>query len=317
MTHPKHSNSSLRYSIARLKPLINVKVWGSVGIMALVGFLLWQYHRHPEWVGDNQLPGSSIEGKFEGEVGNNLDIGVTLQDLEQNRLNNSEGVPLPPSQLNDDFLQSPSESLQGNQISSNNDLIFPSSGDKDNPQLNPQPNPSVKFEPLMPNVKNLDSLFPPLKPDKNAGKPIQIPDYSEQSKQRPQNSVLQNAIEEVFSQESPSVEPPAQPSRENKQPSPNTNRSPQPNFPTSGRNNPYSGRPQTPPNNPYTYSPTQPYNQPYGNGRPPAPIPAYPPSPQSGNPYNNGNPNFNYSNPSNQNQPAPNYGIQPPQVDGF
>ena len=98
MTHPKHSNSSFRYLIAGLKPLASVKVWGSVGIMALVAMVLWQYSLHPEWLGNDQGTASSIDGEFEGEVGNNVDIGVTIQDLEENRLDSSS-IPVAPPEL--------------------------------------------------------------------------------------------------------------------------------------------------------------------------------------------------------------------------
>ena len=332
MTHRKPSNPSFRYSIARLKPLANVKVWGSLGIMALLALVFWQYYHHPEWVGSDQLPGSTIDGEVEGEVGNSVDIGVTVQDLEQNRLN-SGGVPVTPSQPEtiNSPLEQPFNTSPGNQPTLNNNQdnpLFPPSADGNNGELDQQPTPSIKFQPLMPNVKNLGSLFPPLKPSKNSSKPIKIPDSVQDSKQPPQNNALQNALDEVLPQESPSLNPSPPSSQDNKQPSPNTNRFPQPNYPTpptSGRNNPYPNQPYTPPNNPsqpfnnnpYTYTSPQPYSQPYGNGTAPPPVPAYPPSPQLPNTYGNANPNPNSPTQTNQNQTTPNYGIQPPQVNQY
>lgn len=306
MTHPKHSNSSFRYLIARLKPLASVKLWGSLGIMALVAVALWQYSLHPEWLGNDPGTASSIDGEFEGEVGNNVDIGVTVQDLEQNRLN-SQGVPVvPPEVENNPFL---SPSVDGN-----------------NPELQQEQRPPIKFEPLMPNVKNLDSLFPPLQPSKNRNKPIEIPDDVENIGEYTENTALKNALEEVFSEDLPEVNPSNTSPKNNQQPNNlNPNPSSQPNSqtaPNTVRNTPYFNQPYTQPknspqpfNNPYTYGTPQPYSQPYGNGTAPAPVPVSPPSAQSPNNYPTLNSNPNYPSAANQNQTTPNYGIQPPQVD--
>ncbi len=314
MTHPKLTNSTFRYLIAGLKPLANIKVWGSIGIMGLVAFVLWQYSRHPEWVGNNQPPSGLREGEFEAEVGNNVDIGVTIQDLEANRLN-SPGL----SQSSDpNFLGQPLPSAQGENPISNNNPNNPSpspSSDGNNPNLN-QPSPSIKFQPLMPNVKDLGSLFPSLTPPKNSAKPIKLPDSAFDQTQTPQTTALEDAIKDVFSSESPSD---LDLSPQNSQPP--AVRSTQPNYPTTvtpPQNNPYLTQPNfptQPSNNPYTYSSPQPYSQPYGNGRSPAPIPTSPPSSQFPNAY--GNSNANGSTQNNQPQPQPNYGIQPPQVDAY
>ncbi len=303
MTHPKPSNSSFRYLIAGLKPLANVKVWGSVTIMALVAVVFWQYYHHPEWLGSDQLPTSTIDGEVEAEIGNSVDIGVTIQDLEENRLN-SQGFSPVPSQLKNGFVDQP---------------FNPSKEDKSISKNNPK-NSSIKFEPLMPNVKNLGSLFPPLTPSKNADQPIQIPDTLREKGQKTQDSALENALEDVFSQESPSINPPNLSSQYNNRPSANTNRSQQsdyPTAPTQGRNNPYSTQPYTQPNYPYSYTSPQPYSRPYGNGTAPAPVRTYAPSTQVPNTYGNSNLNPNYSTPTNQNQPTYNYGMQPPQVNQY
>ncbi|MDJ0730625.1 MAG: hypothetical protein QNJ33_11605 [Crocosphaera sp.] len=325
MTHSKPSNSSFRYLLARLKPLANVKVWGSLGIMALVAFVFWQYYHHPEWVGGEQVPASSVGGEFEGEVGNSVDIGVTVQDLEQNRLN-SQGFPLVPSQLeNSSVGQSAKRSQRKRRDNKNNPFLSPST-DGNNLEFN-QPSPSIKFEPLMPNVKNLDSLFPSLTPSKNAGKPIKLPDSLQDTGRTPQGNALENALEEVFSQDLPSTNPSNLSPQNNNRPFPNSNRSRQPNYPTpatSGRSNPNSiqtytqpNNPTQPFNNPHTYTSPQPYSKPYGDGRASAPVPAYPPSPQLPNTYRTTNPNPNYPTPANQTPPTYNYGIQPPQVDEY
>ncbi len=321
MTHPKPSNSSFRYLIAGLKPLANVKVWGSVTIMALIAVVFWQYYHHPEWLGSDQLPTSTIDGEVEAEIGNSVDIGVTVQDLEQNRLN-SQGFSQAPSQLKNSFVDQPFNPSQGKKRSSennlNNSLLFPS-GDGDNSEFN-QPKSSIKFEPLMPNVKNLGSLFPPLAPSKNADKPIEIPDTLREKGQQTQNSALENALEDVFSQESPSLNPPNLSSQDNNRPSLNTNRSQQsdyPTLPTQGRNNPDYTQPYTQPNYPYSYTSPQPYSRPYGNGTAPAPVRVAPSSNQVPNAYGNSNLNPNYSTPANQNQPTYNYGMQPPQVNQY
>ncbi|ACB53304.1 hypothetical protein cce_3956 [Crocosphaera subtropica ATCC 51142] len=303
MTYPKPSNSSFRYSIARLKPLANVKVWGSVGIMGLVILVLWQYSRHPEWLGNDQTT-APITGEFEGEIGNNVDIGVNVQDLEETRLNESELSPQ-GSELQRNPLDQPFPSAQGEQP------IFDNNGnnaDGNNPNLN-QSNPSIDFQPLMPNVKNLDSLFPPLTPSKDSGKPIKLPDSQIDQGRIPQENALKNAMEEVFSENSSSINPSNLSPQENRQ---STNKPTRPNYPisvTQPRNNSASTQ------NPYTYSSPQPYSQPYGDGRAPAPIPTYPSSTQFPNSYNNGN--SNYPTQNNQRPRQPNYGIQPPQVDEY
>lgn len=303
MTYPKPSNSSFRYLLAGLKPLANVKVWGSVAIMALVAFVFWQYYQHPEWLGSDQLP-SVGDSEVEAEIGNSVDIGVTVQDLEQNRLRSQEPLQNPNNPI-----------LRNNPESS----LLPPSADGDNTELN-QPNASIKFEPLMPNVKNLGSLFPPLTPSDNADKPIEIPDTLQNKGKSPQNNALENALEDVFSQESPSNLP-----ENNNRPATNRNPVPQSTYPTTippRPNNPYPTQPYTQPytqsNPPYNYTPPQPYSRPYGNGVAPAPVPAYPPSNQlPNNTYGNINPNPNYANPGNRNRPTPNYGMQPPQVNQY
>lgn len=313
MTHPKHSNSSFRYLIAGLKPLASVKVWGSVGIMALVAMVLWQYSLHPEWLGNDQGTASSIDGEFEGEVGNNVDIGVTIQDLEENRLDSSSIPVAPPELQNNPLDQLTPDTNQSNPFLS-------PSVDGNNPEMKQKQAPSIKFEPLMPSVKNLGSLFPPLQPSKNRSKPIEIPDDLENVEISPENPALENALQEVFSQDLPKVNPSNISPKNNQQPSPNRNRPAQPNYqtsPASGRNNPYFNQPQTQPNNSYPYTSPQPYSQPYGNGSAPAPVPAYPPSVQSPNTYPTVNSNPNFPNTPNQNQPTENYGIQPPQVDQY
>lgn len=317
MTHPKPSNSSFRYLIAGLKPLANVKVWGSVGIMALVAFVFWQYYHHPEWVGSDQLPNEAIDEELEAEVGNSVDIGVTVQDLQQNRLN-SQGLPVTPSPLENGFVDQPfNPSPEDIENNPNSPLLSPTA-DGENKDLN-QPNSSIKFQPLMPNVKNLGSLFPPLTPSKNADQPVEIPETLQDKGKPTQDSALENALEDVFSQESPSINPSNPPQNSNR-PSANTNRSPQSNYPTTatqGTNNPYPNQPYTQPNYPYNYSSPQPHSRPYGNGVAPAPVPAYPSSNQVPNTYGNTNPNPNYSSPANQNQPTYNYGMQPPQIDQY
>ncbi len=321
MTHPKPSNSSFRYLIAGFKPLANIKVWGSVGIMALVALVLWQYYQHPERLGSDQLLNSTTDGEVEAEIGNSVDIGVTIQDLERNRLNSQE-VPGTPSPL-----QPFNTSQEGINNNPNPSLLSPS-GDGDNKALD-QPSASIKFQPLMPNVKNLGSLFPPLNPSKTADKPIKIPDTLQDRGQKTQNSALENALEEVFPQEPPSINPSNQPSpsQNNNRPlsnPPRTNSLPQSNYPTTatqGRNNPYPTQPYTQPNSPYNYRSPQPYSRPYGSGTAPAPVPAYPsPNQLPNNPnnsYGNTNPNPNYSTPPNQNQPTYNYGMQPPQINQY
>ncbi|WP_107666602.1 hypothetical protein [Cyanothece sp. BG0011] len=314
MTYPKPSNSSFRYLIAGLKPLASVKVWGSVAIMALVALVLWQYSRHPEWLGSG-MPNSQIEGEFEGEVGNNVDIGVTVQDLQENRLN-SEGFPPQPSQLPIDAAEQPfNPSPEQQPILGNtpNNSVLPPSADGNNSDLN-QPNPPIEFQPLMPNVKNLGSLFPPLTPSKDAAKPIQLPDSALDRSQTPQENPLKDAINDVFSQESAVITPSPQ---ENKQPSSSRTRPTRANYPTSATPSRSNMTPNQPYNNPYTYSSPQPYNQPYGSGRGPDPIPTAPSSSQFPNAYGNGNFNVNNSGATNQTPPQPTYGIQAPQVNEY
>ncbi len=305
MTHPKPSKSSFRYLIAGLKPLASVKLWGSVAIVGLVSVVLWQYSRHPEWLG-NDTATSPIEGEFEGEVGNNVDVGVNIQDLQENRLN-SQGFPPQPSQVPTSSLQEPIQENSGNP----SDL--PLSPDEQNPNLNPS-NPSIEFQPLMPNRKDLGSLFPPLTPSKDSGKPIKLPDSALDASKTPQESPLKDAIEDVFSQESSSIDPSPE---ENKQPRSPRTRSTRPNYPTSGTASRGNSSSDPSFNNPYTYSPPQPYTQPYGSGRGPAPVPVNPSSTQFPNAYGNGNSNVNAPNQTNQAPPQPNYGIQPPQVNQY
>ncbi|EAZ93742.1 hypothetical protein CY0110_18142 [Crocosphaera chwakensis CCY0110] len=291
--------------MAGLKPLANLKVWGSVAIVGLVAFVLWQYSRHPEWLG-NDTATSPIEGEFEGEVGNNVDFGVTVQDLQENRFN-SQGFPPQPSQVPPSSLEQPILENSGNPS------VLPPSSDQQNPNLD-QSNPSIEFQPLMPNVKDVGSLFPPLTPSKDSAKPIKLPDSALDASKTPQESPLKDAIEDVFSQESSSIDPSPQ---GNKQPLSPRTRPARPNYSTSGTPSRSDSFSNPSFNNPYTYSSPQPYTQPYGNGRSSAPVQVNPSSAQFPNAYGNGNSNVNTPNQTNQAQPQPNYGIQPPQINDY
>ena len=325
MTHPKPSNSSLRYFLAGLKPLANIKVWGSVGLSALVAVFLWQYSRHPEWLGADGPPTQPFDGEFEAEVGNSLDIGVTLQDAKNNNINPSgmlqNSAPTQGSPFDD-----PLKTEQPNPPLLSDPFLNPPSVPKE--FKNPKKKPSVGFQPLIPSFKELDSLFPPLKPSKNASKPIKIPDTVLEVPKSQENP-LKDALNNLDSSPTPQVAPSIP---QNNQPNNIPVRPAQPNYPTTTTNprgNIY-GNPTYPqpynasvPNNfgqtarpPYTnnqpYNP-QPYSYPYGNGVAPAPRPAYPSSQPS---YGNTTPNPNNPTGGNQRPQPNNYGIQPPQVDG-
>ena len=329
MTHPKPSNSSLRYFLAGLKPLGNLKVWGTLGLTGLVALGLWQYSRHPEWLGTDSPPPQVGGGEFEAEVGNNLDVGVTRQDLENNSLNPSR-IPqtIAPSQdspfnnrlkseqpqppmLSDPFLDPPSVPPE-----------FNNKGRKGNKGQKP----SVGFQPLIPSFKDLGSLFPPLTPSKNTSQPIKLPDKVVDTP-KPQGNPLKDALDGLESSPTPLVDPSTP---QNNRPSGVPIRPVRPNYPTTTnpRGNTYPNstfpqpyNPSVPNNAPPTarppYANNQPYNQqpysyPYGNGTAPPPIPTYPSSQPS---YGNRNPN----NPTvdNQRPQQNNYGIQPPQVSGW
>ncbi|MGK7940767.1 MAG: hypothetical protein AB4062_11590 [Crocosphaera sp.] len=324
MTHPKPSNSSLRYFLAGLKPLANIKVWGSVGLIGLVALFLWQYSRHPEWLGADGPPNQTFDGEFEAEVGNNLDIGVTLQDAKKNNINPSgipqNSLPTPQSPLND-----PQNTKRPTPPMLSDPFLDPPSVPKE--FKNPKKQPSVGFQPLMPSFDDIGSLFPPLKPSKNASKPIKIPDTVLEAP-NPQANPLQEALDNLDSSPATLAAPSTS---ENNQPERIPVRPAQPSYPTTTnpRGNTYGNptypqpynpsvpnnvppRPQTPYANNQPYNP-QPYSYPYGNGVAPAPMPAYPSSQPS---YGERIPNANNPTGGNQAPPANNYGIQPPQVDG-
>ncbi|MEA5509096.1 hypothetical protein VB715_04900 [Crocosphaera sp. UHCC 0190] len=340
MSQPKPSSSSFRYFVAGLKPLGRVNVWVPLGIVALVALSLWQYSRHPEWLIDNA---SDNFGETGDEVGNNLDIGVNLQNLPAT----TDQIPLNPNSLNADTPQPPGELPLNNPLgvpNLQNSLLPNGSVDPLNPQPSAQTAPensqrkqSPQFQPLIPNFKDLGSLFPSMSPSKSSSQPIKLPDLEPLKIGTNQDNPLKNALDDVFSQESPALESnpspgsvgesiptlPRQPQRTFQTPS-NVRRSsptpaPQPytNSPAPSYNSPYSNpqsQPyQSPYNNPYSSSPPQPYSNPYGNGMAPAPIPAYPQPSQSGNGYNQPNyPVQPYQAPQ-QNQ----YGMQAPQVDEY
>ncbi|MDJ0508182.1 MAG: hypothetical protein QNJ64_02835 [Crocosphaera sp.] len=323
MTHPKPSHSSLRYFLAGLKPLANIKVWGSLGLMGLVAICLWQYSIHPEWLGADGLPSQSVDGEFEAEVGNNIDIGVTLENDNLNPSGIPENSAFPQGTPFDD----PLETAQPETPILSDPLLDPPSV----PQEFANPNrrgksPSLGFQPLIPSFKDLGSLFPPLQPSKNASRPIKIPDTvveTPQSQENPLKDALDNLDTSPTSLRDPSTpqnsQPlgvPVRPVRPN-YPAPITPRGnaypnstyPQPNNPSVS--NDFGQTAQPPYVNSQPYNP-QPYSNPYGNGVAPAPIPAYPSSQPS---FGERNPNANNQGEGNQRPQQNNYGIEPPQVD--
>ncbi|MEA5533619.1 hypothetical protein [Crocosphaera sp. XPORK-15E] len=347
MSQPKPPSSSFRYFIAGLKPLGKVTVLVPLGIVAVVALSFWQYSQHPEWLIDSP---SANFGETGDEVGNNLDIGVNLQDLPAT----TDQLPLNPNALNPDSPQAPGELPLNNPVGVPNSENFLTPNGLINP-LNQQPseqtasenaNPqqSQQFQPLIPSLKNLGSLFPSMSPSKSSSQPIKIPDLEPLKIGTNQDNALKNALDDVFSQQAPASDSNPAP-RSVGDSIPTLPRQPQPSFPTPSTirsseqpaapqpyRNPYANSPappyqtpynpsysnpqsqpyQSPYNNPYSVSPPQPYSNPYGNGMAPAPTPVYPQPSQPVNGYNQPNYPFQPEQRPQQNR----YGIQQPQVSG-
>ncbi|MGB5595687.1 MAG: hypothetical protein WBM32_18510 [Crocosphaera sp.] len=334
MTHPKPSQSSLRYFIAGLKPLGNFKVWCSLGVIGIVTLTLWQYYRHPEFLGEGDVPSTNTR-QLDGGVVNSNDLGVQPADFQDIPPNQPRfPTPSPKQPLNNPLRTTEAGNPILNDRLSN--PLLPSSSAPKNSSTK-QEKPSVGFKPLIPSFNDLGSLFPPLTPSKNASQPIKIPDSKPLNTARPTETPLSNALEDVFSQDSSPVDKWNVSPQNGNQSIPPTRRPGQPSYPTPSTtrsnynpninqpyqqpyNNPYA-RPynnSVPNNSPQSYQQpynNQPYTNPYGNGTAPAPRPAYPPSSQFPNPNANVNPN--YSNQPNQTRPQNNYGVQPPQVNRY
>lgn len=98
MTHPKPSQSSLRYFIAGLKPLGNFKVWCSLGVIGIVTLTLWQYYRHPEFLGEGDVPSTNTR-QLDGGVVNSNDLGVQPADFQDIPQTNQDFLPLAQNSL--------------------------------------------------------------------------------------------------------------------------------------------------------------------------------------------------------------------------
>ncbi|MEM8779849.1 MAG: hypothetical protein AAGF26_13440 [Cyanobacteria bacterium P01_G01_bin.49] len=352
MIHRKLSSSSLRYFLAGLKPLGRPTVWGTIGIMALASLSIWQYFQHPEWL-SGDIPISET-GELNDEVGNNLDVGVDLQDFEET----PSEIPLTPNAFNESVPQStgelPVENSETRSSPLPDSLSEPLNSETTSNQNIEETTQQQfpQFQPLIPSFNNLNSLFPSISPtasnpSEEASKPIKLPDLQPLNLGTPENNPLKNALDKTFSKESPKTieqnpelnetnsgkSSPERQSQQNSQRPPLAKKT-VPSSPQqpgnnlsqgSGNqsypqpyNNPYNSNQTNAQsyNNPYDQSIIQPYNNPYGTGIAPTPIPVSPQSSQSSrNPNTNLNPDP-YGQ-SRQRQRQNNYGIQEPQIDPF
>ncbi|GBF80297.1 hypothetical protein AsFPU1_1698 [Aphanothece sacrum FPU1] len=315
---------------------------------------IWQYSTHPEWLGhissqisDSTLPNTNINPDINGEVGNNLDIGVNFQDLTQNPTSDILSPRL-------NKIQSPSTNPLETLKTRN--LLNPlTPGSTPSDSTTTTDNKPQIFQPLLPHLKNPNSLFPSLSSPPPPSKPITLSTLKPLDLAAMKDNPLNKALESLLSQDlaRPQTNASGEQSRQTSgnsgdssdnrpvqrpfnpsTPRPSVNPSYQPSYPTSGipsnqqpytNSYPYSasqGQPyqqppyqqpyqqtpyQQPYPNPYVASPVQPYTNPYGSG---TPVYQQPYQPNPSNNYNNQNP----VNPTNQNPNQIKYGIQRPQI---
>ena len=281
MTQPKPSLSSFRYFLASLKPFGRPIVWGSIGIVALVSLSIWQYSQNPEWLGTGNL--SSGNENAEGEVGDNLDLGVNLQDLDPN-LSETPLLadPLDPNfsqpngQSSFDDLKNPLGELNNTTLPLPNGLsALPTQPNSEENAGNSNQQKSPKFQPLIPSFKDLGSLFPPILPNNNTSEPIKTPEIPSTDQTAKQSNPLKEALENQQNQPSQesrntvesnpnAAESPVEQQPQTTSPQPTAARNAPPSSPRQPYTNPYGGYGNQPYTNPYGGYGNQPYTNPYG-----------------------------------------------------
>lgn len=100
MDNFKNTPASMRYLGARLKPFRRPLFWGSIGLVGLIGFALYEYWQHPDWISGNlsEIPNTNngsasrlstlnSQGEISAEdlaIGAELDnVDLLLKELEQ------------------------------------------------------------------------------------------------------------------------------------------------------------------------------------------------------------------------------------------
>ncbi|ACK66227.1 hypothetical protein PCC8801_2199 [Rippkaea orientalis PCC 8801] len=321
MSSPKLPPTTFRVRnfLAGLKPLGSLVFLAPVVTVALLAVGLWQYRLHPEWLGNITSP----VGTIEGEVGNNLDIGINPQNVEGNTPITNPQSSLPPQENNLDIPLPSPLGLADPQIpvAPQNLPELPPASNAANPPSSPnkQQLPQI-FQPLLPHVKNPNSLSPSLSGSGNTSQPVNIPNLKPIEIAPIQTNPLYNAMQQNALPSG--ITPPSNPlGNTSVNPSPSSINQPTPTgfnqVPTQPQ---YSQVPrqsmvpsyQAYPGNPNGYS--TPYNQSVGGGYPNGyGVPTTPVQPvQPINPYGYGTPQ-GYNQPT---APQNNYGMQRPQISG-
>ncbi len=334
MSSPKQSSSSFRYFLAGLKPLGSLVFLAPIGIIAIVALALWQYGLHPEWLGTASPPGPNIAP----EGTNSPDNSLNDQNISGNSAIPTPKAPLSLEENNRDFplpkslgLEDPETPIAPRNLSE----LTPSPDSSNQQNTVPKQKLPQLFQPLLPHVKNPNSLFPSLSTPGNASKPVTVPNLKPIEIAPVQENPLHKAMEQVSSPNSPnstispysapsgnpavnsapsSINRPSQPPINRINQVPTQSQSPQ--VPMQSTQRPYQAYPSYP--NASVTPPKQPTQPGYANpnvyGAPPAPIqPVQPISPNR------------YGTPQGYNQPTQtpaqnNYGMQPsqlPQSDSF
>ena len=112
----KHTPASMRYLGARLKPFRRPLFWGSLGLASLIGFTLYQYWRHPDWLSGNlseirldsnsSINNSSASINREQIPAEDLAIGAELDNLDLllKELAQNQTIPLNQSKKSQNSL---------------------------------------------------------------------------------------------------------------------------------------------------------------------------------------------------------------------
>ncbi len=294
MSSPKESSSVLRYILAGLKPLARMSLWIPVGVFGVITLSFWQYWTHPEWRGTSQGQTSDIEG----EVGNNLDIGVNLNDIKSN-LSSPSDLPKSPSDTTSSFANpflpsssTPAATDTPNGVASTttpSNTLYPVGKSPTNPASGTQSQSFQIFPPLLPTVKNPGALFPSGWQNKSDRATSQSPSV-DASQNLPQVNPLQQALERTQSEQT---------GVSAKNPTPSTNPYQTPTAPTQpslSYPNAYGNQPISPQPIYPNAVPVQPYQTTYPNSYGGQSVPSQ--SPQVPNDANN-------------------YGIQTPQISDY
>jgi hypothetical protein len=316
MDSHKKKPAFLRYFKSRLRPFAQFKVWGSLGILALVGLSIWQYQKHPEWLSPT-IEQPDVSGDFLGDDLSDplAESNLSAPEFDLGMESNSLQSPLLEDPLNSETSLPTLPLDKAKSKASKSENVFAPVGQFPSAQGNEQSEQSLfplpfnlkSYRPLLPNQSKSQSTLSVSKPRETS--PAVQNSFTPKVVSSSGNP-LTKAIEQLLSPAPLITTPTATPANPNSLSQPGNNNFPpqstQVQSPIQPYQSPYNNYPLQPP----AQSQVQPYQSPYNN------YPLQPPAQSQVQPYQS--PYNNYPGQSvpgqlgqSRNNPSP---VQTPQI---